>query len=204
MAGPAVSGEVAWSVPATVRQDRWLSETEPGLQTRLLESIPVGALFRFPAGICLPSGISCSGDLCLTISISPGFWLLLGAFLLLDRRGAAGPFLLAAGLHEAGHLLALRLTGIPVLALELRGSGAVIRAELPGDRREALALAAGPGANLLLAALFWRLWPMFGLCNLCLGLANLLPLPGRDGGRLLRLYKEKRKMEERLAKSPRT
>ena len=35
MVGPTVSGEVAWSVPATVRQDRWLSKTEPGLQTRL-------------------------------------------------------------------------------------------------------------------------------------------------------------------------
>ncbi len=35
MAGPAVSGEVAWSVSATARQDRWLSKTEPGLQTRL-------------------------------------------------------------------------------------------------------------------------------------------------------------------------
>lgn len=123
----------------------------------------------------------------LTISVSPGFWLLLLAFCLLDRSGAAGPFLLAAGLHEAGHLLALHLTGIPVLALELRGTGAVIRAELPGDRREALALAAGPGLNLLLALLFRRLWPMFGLCSLCLGLANLLPLPGRDGGRLANL-----------------
>ena len=35
MVGPTVSGEVAQSVSATVRQDRWLSKTEPGLQTRL-------------------------------------------------------------------------------------------------------------------------------------------------------------------------
>lgn len=47
MAGPAVSGEVAWSVPATVRQDRWLSKTEPGLQTRLRFSG-----FRFGGGRC--------------------------------------------------------------------------------------------------------------------------------------------------------
>lgn len=35
MVGPTVSREVAKSVSATVRQDRWLSKTEPGLQTRL-------------------------------------------------------------------------------------------------------------------------------------------------------------------------
>ncbi len=40
MACPAVSVEVAWSAPATVRQDRWLSKTEPGLQTRLLTELP--------------------------------------------------------------------------------------------------------------------------------------------------------------------
>ena len=49
MAGPAVSGEVAWSVSATVRQDRWLSKTEPGLQTRLRFSG-----FRLGGGRWLP------------------------------------------------------------------------------------------------------------------------------------------------------
>ena len=49
MAGPAVSGEVAWSVPATVRQDRWLSETEPGLQARLFDTEPGRAQRLFPA-----------------------------------------------------------------------------------------------------------------------------------------------------------
>ena len=40
MVGPTVSGEVAQSVSATVRQDRWLSKTEPGLQTRLQSCSP--------------------------------------------------------------------------------------------------------------------------------------------------------------------
>ena len=127
----------------------------------------------------------------MTLSVTAGFFLLLGAFFLLDRWGILPPFVLAAALHEAGHLVVLLALGIPVRALELSAAGAVIRAELPGDRREALALAAGPGVNLLLALLFRRLRPLFALCNLCLGLANLLPLPGRDGGRLLRLRKGK-------------
>ena len=94
--------------------------------------------------------------------------------------------MLAAALHEAGHLAALLILKIPVTGLELRAGGAVIRAVLPGGRREALALAAGPGVNLLLAAFFRQAWPLFGLCNLTLGLVNLLPFPQRDGGRLLR------------------
>ena len=98
-------------------------------------------------------------------------------------------FLLAAALHECGHLAALWLLDIPAQALELRTFGASIRAELPGGRREALALAAGPGVNLLLAAVFWRPWPVFGLCNLALGLGNLLPFPKRDGGRLVQALK---------------
>ena len=142
----------------------------------------------------------------MTLSLTAGFVLLLGSLLLLDRWGLVPPFVLAAALHEAGHLAALLALGIPVRALELSAAGAVIRAELPGDRREALALAAGPGMNLLLALLFRRLWPLFALCNLCLGLANLLPLPGRDGGRLLALCKEKvrtrkGKKAKRLAKT---
>lgn len=122
----------------------------------------------------------------MQIKITSGFLFLLGCFWVLDRWGVAPPFLLAAALHECGHLTALLALEIPITGLELRAGGAVIRAALPGGRREALALAAGPGVNLLLAALFWRAWPRFGLCNLTLGLVNLLPFPQRDGGRLLR------------------
>ena len=129
----------------------------------------------------------------LRVRIFPGFWAAAGAFFLLDRWGVVPPFLLAASLHEAGHLAALSALGIPVYGIELRAVGAVIRTELRGEPREAWALAAGPAVNLLLAASLWRPWPLFGLCNLSLGLWNLLPIPGRDGGRLLHLYIGNRK-----------
>ena len=127
----------------------------------------------------------------MQLRIRAGFLLAAGAFLLADRWGLFLPFLLAAALHEAGHLAALWALGIPVRELELRAGGAVLRAELRGEAREAWALGAGPGLNLLLAALFWRPWPLFGLCNLSLGLWNLLPLPGRDGWGLGRLARDK-------------
>lgn len=121
----------------------------------------------------------------MQIRVTAGFLLAAGAFWLVDRWGITIPFLLAAALHEAGHLAALAALRIPVRELELRTVGAVIRADLRGTPREAWALAAGPGINLLLAALFRLPWPMFALCNLSLGLWNLLPLPGRDGWGLL-------------------
>lgn len=118
------------------------------------------------------------------ITVSPGFWLLLAGFWFLDEWGLLPPFLLAAGFHEAAHLGALRLLGIPVSTLELRADGAIIRAELQGEAREAWVIAAGPACNLLLALLFRHASPLFSLCNLCLGCCNLLPLSPLDGGRL--------------------
>ena len=133
----------------------------------------------------------------MRIRVTAGFWLLAGGFFLLDRWGVTLPFFLAAALHEAGHLGVLLVLGIPLRSLELSAAGALIRAELRGTPREAWALAAGPAVNLLLAPFCWRLWPMFGLCNLSLGLWNLLPLPGRDGWGLL----QRIKAEKSLAKT---
>ena len=139
----------------------------------------------------------------MRVEIKPGFWLAAAGLLLLDRWGLAPAFLLAAAAHEAGHLAALERLQIPVRSMELRAGGAVIRAPLRGAPQEALALAAGPGVNLLLALFFWRLWPRFALCNLWLGLWNLLPLPRRDGGALLRLLRLRRKKQRKaLAKTP--
>ena len=121
------------------------------------------------------------------VTATGGFWAALACFWLLDEWDLLPPFLLASALHEAAHLGVLALLRVPVLALELRAGGAVIRAQLRSEQREAWAIAAGPAVNLLLAALFRRAWPLFSLCNLTLGCCNLLPLAMLDGGRLCAL-----------------
>ena len=121
------------------------------------------------------------------VSISPSFPLMLSLMLCVGGSDTVLPFFLAAAVHEAGHLTVLQLLRIPVEGLELRASGAVIRAELRGQLREAWAVLAGPGANFLLSVVCRRLWPELSVCSTLLLCYNLLPVGGLDGGRLCRL-----------------
>ena len=122
-------------------------------------------------------------DYRIPVEITPGFWARLCLLLFLDPRATAA-ILTAAALHELGHLLALRLLGIPVFGLRLSGVGASLCADLRGDLREAWAILAGPGVNLLLALCLRSRLPGFALCNLALAAYNLLPVQPLDGGRL--------------------
>ena len=100
----------------------------------------------------------------MKLRIRAGFLAAVTAFALADRWGLFLPFLLAAALHEAGHLAALAALAV----------------------------------KLLLAALFRKIWPLFALSNLSLGFWNLLPLPGRDGCRLLQLARGVRRIPPAL------
>jgi stage IV sporulation protein FB len=111
---------------------------------------------------------------------------------------AALAVLLAAALHEGGHLAALAAFRVPVEGVRLGWSGAVIRARgacrLSYGRELAVSLA-GPAVNLLsappLAALSVRLGWDWGLllagAHTVLGVYNLLPIPPLDGSRTLYL-----------------
>ena len=95
------------------------------------------------------------------------------------------PFLGAAVFHELGHLLALRRMGVPPRNISIGLLGAVIETPSMSYLKELLAAAAGPGASLLLG-LALPFWPLLGFYSLALACVNLLPLPGLDGGRMLR------------------
>ena len=121
------------------------------------------------------------------LSVSPFFVpYLAAASLLLPPKNCAA-LLLAATLHECGHLLCLLLFRIPVIQLRFSPGGAVIRTNSAALSypREAFLYLCGPAANLcaLMLSLFFHssfFWLLFA-ANLICACYNLLPIPPLDG-----------------------
>ena len=128
-----------------------------------------------------------------TLRISPIVALTVALLLLTDRSGVCALTLLAAFLHECGHLLAARVLRIPLgqLRLDFLGARMEVTGRLLSYGEEWLLCAAGPLASLIFAALgalLWRVLPsaqIFSCASLVLGLLNLLPIRTFDGGRML-------------------
>lgn len=125
----------------------------------------------------------------MKIRITPGALLLLLSLFCASGKTAAA-VLLAAALHECGHLLAARLLGIRLRLLELDFAGARLypARAIPSYSAEGWLAAAGPVASLTVALLFPFPTPFFVLLRtaaLSQALFNLLPIEGFDGGRIL-------------------
>lgn len=123
-----------------------------------------------------------------------------GLFTVLRGRGAetavglgeALAVLLAAVLHELGHVAAAWGWGVPVKALRLDLFGARLELSgMTGYSAELFVAAGGPFVSLAAAALGYPLGSpgegvyLFSVASLGLGLLNLLPVRGLDGGRML-------------------
>lgn len=103
--------------------------------------------------------------------------------------------LLAAAVHEGGHLLVLRLLGAGGGRLRVDAAGFCWqrRGRMLSYGAEVIALLAGPGANLLAAlalahlaaAGVWRGGYFLAGTQLTLGLFNLLPVLPLDGAQVL-------------------
>lgn len=102
--------------------------------------------------------------------------------------------LLAAFLHELGHVLAARLCHIPLqsCSVGLFGAGLSPQCGFYSSRQELLLCLSGPLVNLLSGSLSLLLPPSqprldFAAASLFLGFLNLLPVQSFDGGRILLL-----------------
>lgn len=104
--------------------------------------------------------------------------------------------LLAATLHECGHLLAARLMKIPIrgIRLDFLGARIDVGAAVLSYGQEWLLAATGPLFSLLLAILVAPLWGAslffraLSAASLLLGILNLLPVRSFDGGRMLECF----------------
>ena len=123
--------------------------------------------------------------------------LLCGVLYLLlyfDASGFLRLGLLAAFLHECGHIVVylLLFRRFPVIEVTLTGFCMQVRQDRLTDRQRFCLAAAGPGVNLILALLWWgRLCrratvpgSAFLAANLLTGSFNLLPVPPLDGAQL--------------------
>ena len=122
----------------------------------------------------------------MRLEVSPLAALVFGLGCALDEQGLFLPFAAACAVHECAHCLLVRALGGRIRLLRIALPGAELVPEHLCPRRLFLCTLAGPAANLLSALLFRR-WPRFAVLSLLLGLYNLLPLEGLDGGQLLRL-----------------
>ena len=132
------------------------------------------------------------------VHVSASFFLLAALALIVSPWEIAASVLLAALLHECGHLLALKAFRVPVEGLRLTALGAELYAR--GARRlsyarELAVTLAGCGVNLAcgfltaLAArrLSWEGGFLFAGAHFLLAAFNLLPIPPLDGSRALTL-----------------
>lgn len=118
------------------------------------------------------------------LRIYPSFYVFWAVFCLLDNEGILPLFLIAAVIHEAGHVIAIRACGGEIDAVELTASGAVLRqGRCLGYAADAAIALAGPAAGMAAA---WLLsvtgYPMLAGANALLSIFNCLPVLPLDGG----------------------
>ena len=93
-------------------------------------------------------------------------------------------------LHEAGHVVTALALNVKVHKVGLHWKGPYIRRSSGTAAQNFVITLAGPGMNLWLALLFYRVSPHFALCNLVIGVVNLMPIPASDGSRALQLISQ--------------
>ncbi|MBE6707031.1 MAG: hypothetical protein E7577_05255 [Ruminococcaceae bacterium] len=101
------------------------------------------------------------------------------------------PVICSIALHELGHILMAKICKIQFRELKLGIFGAALSPQnyLYSYKKEILLCLGGPLANFLSAfavSVFFDTQPFeyFKMCSFALGLLNLLPVSGFDGGRI--------------------
>ena len=115
------------------------------------------------------------------IETEAGFWLVLALMLLLFPLRFLAGVVIAAAVHECGHILAIRLSGGQLRRICLRPGGASIETAPMTPGREALCALAGPAAGAL-TILLWRGFPELALAGLVQTVICSLSIRWMGGG----------------------
>ena len=132
----------------------------------------------------------------INFGVSVGFVGILSLMLYVDRVGLMLPTMLAVILHEFGHLIALLAFKERPQRVELRvGTVAIIGNFALTSKSQIMMLLAGSGFNFILFAILYFMFFIskaayllnFSLVMLVVGILNLLPIMGLDGGEILKI-----------------
>lgn len=122
------------------------------------------------------------------VEIQPGFFLIAAVYLLSLPLRAMKGMLIAAALHEMGHLLAAASLGGKVRRMVIGAWGIQLQADFSCRWQSTLAILAGPAVSAFLVLLY-PVYPSVAVWGMLQCLVNLLPLYPLDGGRLYRLVR---------------
>ena len=141
----------------------------------------------------LKSGLVQIGNTRIFVSIFTFVSVLL--VVISDASVYTAALLLGAALHEAGHIIALAFCGEKPQKICIYPFGIDMKCTLAGIsyKKELIVLLSGSFANIVISmfsmiicAFFYSRIALFiTLCNAFLGLSNLIPINGLDGGRAL-------------------
>lgn len=132
--------------------------------------------------------------------ISVPFAVMLAFLLILDSTGYMSASILAVALHEAGHLVAMKLTHCEPRSVRCCIGGMTIVSNRFTVAKDSIIIAlSGPMVNLILAAVLWLIGSYvnnllilaFAVVQLLVGTVNLLPVKGLDGGTVLSILLQK-------------
>lgn len=128
----------------------------------------------------------------LPVTITFPFSAMITLLLYIDRTGLMCFSLLAVLLHELGHLAAMHFVKAKPAGLELSLRGVlIISPAVPRAQQQLLIALSGPVTNGLFGGLFFLLGNRAaGAVQLIVGLYNLLPIRGLDGGSILKALLE--------------
>ena len=121
------------------------------------------------------------------------FAAVITALIAADRTGFVLPLLFAVLIHELGHLAAMWVLDCAPKRVRLVPAAVEITTKIGGGKHEIFIALCGPTVNLLLFTVLFLNYLAFnndgyltiGLINLLIGLFNLLPVTGLDGGTVL-------------------
>lgn len=128
----------------------------------------------------------------IRLSVTPAMMILFCCMLMTTPLPRLGAGLLAALVHELGHIAAAALLGIDLrqIKLDVLGARLTTQGRLHSYAAEVALCLAGPAVNFLSFALLFPFMDrsafltQLALASLSLGVFNLIPVGGFDGGRI--------------------